>query len=172
MPTPTVIACVLFLAGAILSFAFVAAAKTRDVAMMCAILGLASVRPIPKNRLPSKNLWFRPFRTEPQSRERKHNKMFFHLLKVINLLIEYLGILSSANALAGRSTPLSAGSGSQACPGGQISAFSAGSGAQACPDRRLHCPYAFCARGPCCSCQKRGEMKWPKRGQQNTEIPA
>ena len=41
MPTPTVIACVLFLAGAILSFAFVAAAKTR-VAMMCAILGLAS----------------------------------------------------------------------------------------------------------------------------------
>lgn len=55
---------------------------------------------------------------------------------------------------------------------GQISAFSAGSGAQACPDRRLHCPYAFCARGPCCSCQKRGEMKWPKRGQQNTEIPA
>ena len=27
MPTPTVIACVLFLAGAILSFAFVAAAK-------------------------------------------------------------------------------------------------------------------------------------------------
>lgn len=97
---------------------------------------------------------------------------FFHLLKVINLLIEYLGILSSANALAGRSTALSAGSGSQACPGGQISAFSAGSGAQACPDRRLHCPYAFCARGPCCSCQKRGEMKWPKRGQQNTEIPA
>lgn len=41
MPTPTVIACVLFLAGAILSFAFVAAAKTRDVAMMCAILDLA-----------------------------------------------------------------------------------------------------------------------------------
>lgn len=77
MPTPTVIACVLFLAGAILSFAFVAAAKTRDVAMMCAILGLASVRPIPKNRLPSKNLWFRPFRTEPQSRERKYNKMYW-----------------------------------------------------------------------------------------------
>ena len=45
---------------------------------------------------------------------------FFHLLKVINLLIEYLGILSSANALAGRSTPLSAGSGAQACPDGQI----------------------------------------------------
>ena len=44
----------------------------------------------------------------------------FHLLKVINLLIEYLGILSSANALAGRSTPLSAGSGAQACPDGQI----------------------------------------------------
>ena len=43
-----------------------------------------------------------------------------HLLKVINLLIEYLGILSSANALAGRSTPLSAGSGAQACPDGQI----------------------------------------------------
>lgn len=48
------------------------------------------------------------------------NKLFFHLLKVINLLIEYLGILSSANALAGRSTPLSAGSGAQACPDGQI----------------------------------------------------
>lgn len=42
MPTPTVIACVIFLAGAIFLFALVAAAKTRDVAMICAILGLAS----------------------------------------------------------------------------------------------------------------------------------
>ena len=33
MPTPTVIACVIFLAGAILLFALVAAAKTRDAAM-------------------------------------------------------------------------------------------------------------------------------------------
>lgn len=42
MPTPTVIACVIFLAGAILLFALVAAAKTRDAAMICTILGLAS----------------------------------------------------------------------------------------------------------------------------------
>lgn len=43
MPTPTVIVCVIFLAGAILLFALVAAVKTRDEAMICAILGLASV---------------------------------------------------------------------------------------------------------------------------------
>lgn len=54
------------------------------------------------------------------SRRARAIPFMFHLLKVINLLIEYLGILSSANALAGRSTPLSAGSGAQACPDGQI----------------------------------------------------
>lgn len=44
MPTaPIVIACVLFLAGTTLAFAFVVLAKTREAAMMCAILGLACV---------------------------------------------------------------------------------------------------------------------------------
>lgn len=43
MSTPTVIACVIFLAGAILLFALVVLVKTREAAMMCAILGLACV---------------------------------------------------------------------------------------------------------------------------------